>query len=91
MSYQIHECSPKAKAKIKEGDNEPAAVELHEHFNAKYPFGRLHIGQCFTVPMEGANEMSIRFSAAAHAKKNNKKFCVIKHKEHNLIEVARIA
>lgn len=90
MAYEIYECSPKAKARIKE-----EIVDLNDTFKSesaltKYPFSELKIGQCFTIPISEANESSLRLASTVQSKKQNKKFTVVKHAEQNCIEVARI-
>lgn len=90
MDYQIFECSPKARAKIKVEIKDLNDTFISESGLTKYPFSQLKIGQSFTVPIEGAKESSIRLSSTGQGKKQGKKFTVIKHDELGCIEVARI-
>ncbi len=92
MAYEIKDASPKAKFKIAEGAEGTAkpAEEIKPHHLAKYPFDALALGQCFTVPIDEANEMSLRMLSSTRGKKVGKKFTVIKHHEYACIEVARI-
>ncbi len=89
MSYQVFEASPQAKARI-EASTDAFGVVKSEHHRKKYPFDELQIGECFTIPSGEAKESSLRVSATNHGKNTGKKFCVIVHKEHACIEVARI-
>lgn len=90
MTYEIKECSPQAKAKIKTHEDK-VGISINEHVLTKYPFDSLHIGQCFTIPIAEANEFSLRITASSRGKKTGKKFSVIKHAAFNCVEVARIA
>lgn len=88
MPYPIVECSPKARAMIAEG-----VVPLNDAIKTntkKYPFDALEIGAAFTVPFSENNELSIRQLKIRYGKKLKRSFTVIKHNEHQLIEVARI-
>lgn len=87
--YTIKECSPRAKAMIKSFDDAIGA-SVNEHHRTKYPFDELTIGQSFTVPILEANESSMRLSATRKGKETGKTFTVIKHRDFNCIEVARI-
>lgn len=89
MTYAIVECSPQAKAKITNATGAPA--EPNNHHRTKYPFDALVIGQCFCVPIAEANETSLRLTATKKGKATSKKFSVIKHQSHGVVEVARIA
>lgn len=92
MNYQIVECSPKARAKMKPNEGvEVPAEEVNEHHRTKYPTDALKVGQSFTVPIGEANEMSLRITASKRGKDTGKKFCVIKHAEYACFEVARLA
>jgi hypothetical protein len=95
MMYPIVESSPQAKAKIiphKPGEPEPKpAVVGVLHHRAKYPFDHLNVGFSFTVPLAEGNETSVRMTAHGHGKKRGTKYSCIKHAEHGLLEVARIA
>ncbi len=93
MNYEIKDASPKAKFKIAEGAEGVARAvdDSTPHHLAKYPFDALAVGQCFTVPIGEANEMSLRMLSSQRGKKVGKKFTVIKHYEYACIEVARIA
>lgn len=61
------------------------------HHRTKYPFDFLPLGMCFTLPIEGTNEVSIRNQATRWKQKSGKEFTVIKHAKHSCFEVARIA
>lgn len=90
MEYRIIEASPEAKAKIEVSENAKPAF-VNEHHRTKYPIDELNVGQCFVVPVAEANEVSLRLTSYKVGKKSGKKFCVIKHKDYGLVEVARIA
>lgn len=92
MSYPIIVSSPQALAKINPNvpQDAQAVTEKNVHHRTKYPIDALHVGYSFTVPLAEANEASLRLTASARGKKTGKKFCVIKHREFNCIEVARI-
>lgn len=90
MTYAIYEASPKAKAKI-EDYSDLIGTAATDHHRKKYPFDELKIGQCFTVAINECKEASLRVSATNHGKRTNKKFIVISHSEHGVIECARIA
>lgn len=90
MTYEILDASPQAKAKIVSYDD-VAGTATNEHHRTKYPFDELKIGQCFTIPNNEANESSLRITSSNRGKKTGKKFCVLKHRDFNCIEVARIA
>lgn len=90
MKYEIFDASPQAKAKIVSYEDN-AGTSANEHHRTKYPFDELKIGQCFTIPIDEASEQSLRITANNRAKKSGKKFTVLKHREFNCVEVARIA
>lgn len=89
MRYEIFDCSEKAKAKIestldivgtKEGD-----------YRAVYPLSELKIGQSFQVAISNdLNEGSFRTNLSKRGKRLGKKFCMIKHYEFGVYEIARI-
>lgn len=90
-NYLIIEASPQAKALVT-SNIDPYGTSKNSHHRAKYPFAELEIGKCFTVPISEANEVGLRSSSVAAAKREEgKKFTVIKHREHGIFEVARIA
>ena len=92
MAYPIVESSPQAKAKIQPNASaDVPAAEPNEHHRTKYPTDALNVGQSFTVPINEANEMSLRITASKRGKDSGKKFCVIKHAEYGCFEVARLA
>jgi len=82
MAIQIVVSSPKAA--------EAEAVKGEAVGAVKYPFAELGVGQSFTVPKAEANVKSLR-TRAAQVSKDGKRFVVIIHKEHSLVEVARTA
>jgi len=91
MAYEVFEASPQAKARIETQIDTFGITEPSSHHRVKYPFDKLAIGQCFTIPIAEANEVGLRSSAVAAGKRSGgKKFTVIKHREHAIIEVARI-
>ena len=79
MTVQIVASSPKALE----------AGESNER-KEKYPFELLEVKQSFTLALEGANLASLR-TLASRKSKNGKRFVVVVHQEHSLIEVARTA
>lgn len=89
MSYPIYQSSPKALAKITSYQDDKG-TSVNTHHSSKYKFEQLAIGYSFAVPISEQKELSIRQLAIEYGKKLGKKFSVIKHKEHGLIEVARI-
>jgi|WetSurMetagenome_2_1015567.scaffolds.fasta_scaffold104786_5 hypothetical protein len=54
-----------------------------------YPFLQLNTGQSFIVPISEANQKSLYMLCRYHSK-HNKRFIMVKHKELNIIEIARI-
>ena len=93
MAYEVIKSSPQALAKMKPealANDETAPSVVNVHHRTKYPIDALHVGYSFTVPIAEANEASLRLTASARGKKTGKKFAVIKHREFNCIEVARI-
>lgn len=90
MTYEIRVCSPDAQKLINSYDD-AIGIEHSTSKLTKYPFGSLTIGQCFTIPINEANEFSLRQCSYRAGAKLKKKFAVIKHKDFACIEVARIA
>lgn len=90
--YEIVESSPKAKAKIAadfdESKAEPATT--NDHHRVRYPFDALNVGMSFAVPMTEINELAIRNSASVRGRLTKKKFCIVKHAQFGVYEVARI-
>ncbi|QZA70481.1 hypothetical protein AH03_1 [Erwinia phage AH03] len=91
---EIYECSPEAKKLISElfkiGDGKVEEMK----FNAKYPFALLKIGDCFIIPFTeiSANTLSsVRTCAKKYGETHYKKFAVIRHKDNDCYEIARIA
>jgi hypothetical protein len=77
--YPVAQCSAKA-------------MQAKDNINVgrlKYPFSQLNTGECFTIPSEGANVKSLKVLAAKYST-DGKRFVIIEHAEHKLIEVARI-
>jgi hypothetical protein len=91
MTYELIECSPKAKAKIKNYEDAIGVEEEASHQRQKYPWPLMKIGQAFTVPLAEGNEASLRNGASQFAKKTGKKFAVIRHGEYSCFECVRIA
>lgn len=91
MSYEITASSPKAMSRIKVEVEDKSDTFVSDNVLSKYPFSMLKIGESFTVPIKDSKEASLRITATAQGKKQNKKFTVIKHKDYDCIEVARIA
>lgn len=90
MNYPIYPASPDAMSKIKCEIVDKGDTFENTHHLIKYPFDQLRIGECFTVGMSDANEFSLRITANKTAKRTNKLFTVIKHKDLGLVEVARV-
>jgi hypothetical protein len=90
MSFEILPASPEAMRKIKCEIVDKGDTFKNEHHRARYPFDSLKIGECFTFKIGEFSESSVRLSAFNVGKKTAKKFTVIKHKDLDLIEVARI-
>jgi len=91
MSYNIVDCSPKARSKIESFEDTKGVEDALTHQRSKYPYQLLKIGQAFTVPLSEGNEASLRNGASQHAKKSGKRYTVIRHAEYACFEVARIA
>ena len=90
MQYEIVDCSPKAKTKIKSEEDKYGMKTSLTHQRSKYPWPLLQIGKSFIVPFAEGNESSLRNGAASYAKKSAKKFAVIRHNEFSCFEVVRI-
>ena len=89
MMYQIQACSPQAKQKIKSPIDKVGVIQT-EDMVGKYPCAIMRIGECFTVPMADTTRSRIGVVANYYSKRG-KRFCVIKHDEHGVYELARIA
>lgn len=85
---EIYECSPKAKIKIKSWTNSQDDLEVLPT-KEKHPWTKLKIGQCFIVGID-KGEGNLRNLASERSKFLKKKFCVIKHTDKKIFEVARI-
>lgn len=84
VNCEAYSASPQALAKI----GEASAPDSDQH-----PLQRLEIGQCFTLPLEwfSKNDLAkFRSAVSMWASRNSRKFCVISHKNYNVLEVARI-
>lgn len=91
MTHKIVESSPKALALVTTTTDVFGLNAGSQHHRTKYPFDSLAIGQSFTLPIEGTNEISLRNQAVAWKKRTGGKiFTVIKHREYACFEVARI-
>ncbi len=89
--FKLYECSPEAKEKIKVSIPEVSILDKPMPDPREiYPLSALLVGQCFTVAIVDCNYDALRVAVSKRSKKLNRKFCVLKHKELNLIEVARI-
>lgn len=86
----IVESSPLAKARITSYEDLIGTFDNTHHRN-KYPFDALKIGQSFTLPFDGTKITSLRAMVYQKGETTRKKFAVLKHVEHSLYEVARIA
>ena len=91
MSYEVMECSPKARSKIKSFEDALGVDAELTHHRSKYPCALLKIGQSFAVWLSEANEASLRNGASQFSKKTGKKFAVIRHPEYGWFECVRIA
>jgi hypothetical protein len=85
---EIFDCSPKAKAKIQSFVDKYEGLEQIPT-KEKYPWTKLAIGQAFIVGIDKA-EANVRNLASVRGKELKKKFCVIKHEDLKIFEVARI-
>lgn len=88
-SVVIYSCSEKAAEKITSYTDTVGTSD--DLANSKYPWRRLKIGQCFTIPIGEVEQSTVRGLASSKGKLMNKKFTVIRHDDQNLYEVARIA
>lgn len=84
--FEIFECSPKAKALIV-SDGLPGSDSRHG--NAKFPFKKLNVGQCFTVKFD-ENIKALRANISRLNKNSIEKFVLIRHDDFKCYEVARI-
>ena len=91
MSYEVMECSPKARSKIKSFEDALGVDAELTHHRSKYPWPLLKIGQSFAVRLSEGNEASLRNGASQFSKKTGKKFAVIRHSEYGWFECVRIA
>lgn len=93
MRYEIYAAAAKATTRISNFED-AIGTSTNNHYNVKYPFSELEIGQCFSVSSDETTEMSLRHHACQVGKKMGKKFCVMKLKislVNFCFEVARIA
>ena len=67
--------------------DQPAATAA-SRFVGKYPFDDLPIGQSFLVPLAEANIRSLR-QLVRRNNKDGKRFVLVVHKNHNVVEIAR--
>jgi hypothetical protein len=87
MEIEIKPFSPKA-AELQTKNEKSATKGLA--YNPIYPFDKLEVGQCFTVPISANKEASLQVIASRKSKKG-RTFRMIKHENLGIIEVARIA
>ena len=83
--YAVVASSPKAlarKAKIHEGK------PIKE--SAIYPFATMETGQSFAVPFADVDEMVLRNAVSRRNRRVDEVFVVVKHKDIQMYEVARI-
>jgi hypothetical protein len=91
MQYPIGPCSSRARVFIETTEGEPTKPpDPEDKRRFKYPFDQLEIGQAFPVSFGDSLDTSLRTAATSAGKKLKKKFTVIKHKQYNVYEVARI-
>jgi len=64
-----------------------------DHTRGRYPFLDLAVHECFTIPINepDLDIKALRTTASLYGKRHGRKFVVIVHSHHELIEVARIA
>lgn len=55
-----------------------------------YPFLAMLPGQCFIVPFGQVVEKTIRNRVAVQNKKDERKYCVVKHTEFECYEIVRV-
>jgi len=99
--YQIHNASPEALAKIpafdiEKADMTPEPIEITKR--TVYPFKRMKVGHCFIVGFESDDRLTLSNqsqrlrSKASHAgTKLQRKFAVLRHNDHKVFEIVRIA
>ena len=93
--YRIFPASPKVLAKCdKDKIGVGVATRGVSPKQAKYPFAELLVGECFIVQyaeLEPNTLQNLRTGAFNNSKRRNCKFVVVIHKDHQCVEIARIA
>lgn len=91
MDYAIVECSQKASMKINSNpEQQVAPTYVNKSVNTKYPIDELEVGKAFLIPIADCKESAVRVLIATRGKKDGKKFCMLKHENYGVFEVARI-
>lgn len=81
LTFKICESSPMAKSEVDNG----------LFGKRKYPFDKLTEGKCFTLPIVGTNEKSLRTACCIQSRKFERKFVCIKHEALGIFEVACVS
>lgn len=79
---EIYSASPQATAKI-----------MRQTAHADHPLGALAVGECYTLTLSWFTQSDfakLRSSVGMYANRNQRRFTILKHKEHNVLEIARI-
>lgn len=79
VDFKIFDCSPLAKQKIGLGGKRI------------YPFDELPEGKSFLLPVADVNEKSLQVACYREGKRLGRKFVMVKHEQHGLIEVAHVS
>lgn len=87
--FQMFESSAKAKNKITSYEDK-IGVDGDFALQTVYPLGKLSIGWSLAIPFADATEATMRAVASQRSKKLKKKFCVIKWKDAQFYEIARV-